>query len=388
MKAVKIVIGACLAMYAGAFIPAAQAQERQQDAQPEIAQQAPAQQAPARNLKLDGRALPLGGSLAAPHLWQQYKQRFVSPTGRVIDTANGLISHSEGQGYGMLLAVAANDRVAFERIWAWTRANLMVRDDQLVAWRWEPGQRPAVSDMNNATDGDILIAWALAEAAELWADVAHRASGRRIAVEIGRKLALFKTPHGALLLPGVSGFSTADRADGPILNLSYYVFPAFARLGTVAPEIDWAGLSQSGLDHVKRARFGEAGLPTDWISLRDGQPKPADGFAPQFSYNAIRIPLYMAWAGLGDWEHYSAFHAWALGKRSLATVDVKTGRDVDRLQESGYASIGALLACAIDRTPAGPEFRTLRDAQHYYPATLHLIALAAANLRYQSCVKG
>ena len=97
-----------------------------------------------------------------------------------------------------------NDRAAFERIWAWTRANLMVRDDQLIAWRWEPGQRPAVSDMNNASDGDILIAWALAEAAELWADVAHRASGRRIAVEIGRKLALFKSPHGALLLPGVT----------------------------------------------------------------------------------------------------------------------------------------------------------------------------------------
>jgi endoglucanase len=288
----------------------------------------------------------------------------------------------------MLLAVAANDRAAFERIWAWTRANLMVRDDQLIAWRWEPGQRPAVSDMNNASDGDILIAWALAEAAELWADVAHRASGRRIAVEIGRKLALFKSPHGALLLPGVSGFSTDDRPDGPILNLSYYVFPAFARLGAVAPEIDWAGLSQSGLDHIKRARFGESGLPTDWISLRDGAPRPADGFAPQFSYNAIRIPLYLAWAGLGDWEHYSAFHAWAVGKRALATVDVKTGRDVDRLQDRGYASIGVLLACAIDRTPAGPEFRALREVEHYYPATLHLIALAAANLRYQSCVKG
>jgi hypothetical protein len=47
-----------------------------------------------------------------------------------------------------------------------------------------------------------------------------------------------------------------------------------------------------------------------------------------------------------------------------------------------------LLACAIDRTPAGPEFRALREVEHYYPATLHLIALAAANLRYQSCVKG
>ncbi len=130
--------------------------------------------APRPPLKLDGRAMPLGGTLNAPQAWQAYKQRFITSTGRVIDTANGQISHSEGQGYGMLLAVAANDRGTFDRLWNWTRANLMVRDDQLIAWRWTPGQRPPITDMNNATDGDILIAWALAEAAELWGDVSYR----------------------------------------------------------------------------------------------------------------------------------------------------------------------------------------------------------------------
>ena len=145
----------------------------------------------------------------------------------------------------MLLAVAANDRVAFDRIWGWTRANLMVRDDQLLAWRWEPNARPVVTDMNNASDGDILVAWALAEAAEFWQDESYRAAGRRIAVEAGRKLVLFGGPDGPLLLPGVSGFSQEDRPDGPLLNLSYWVFPAFARLPLVAPEVDWRGLTRS-----------------------------------------------------------------------------------------------------------------------------------------------
>ncbi|HEY8579187.1 MAG TPA: glycosyl hydrolase family 8, partial [Beijerinckiaceae bacterium] len=271
----------------------------------QLATPAAAQPAEPRILQLDGRSLPLGGALAAPQAWQAYKQRFVTATGRVVDTANGFISHSEGQGYGMLLAVAANDRDAFERIWAWTRANLMVRDDQLLAWRWSPGERPAVGDMNNATDGDLLVAWALAEAAEHWGDAAHRASGRRIAVEVGRKLVLFKAPQGALLLPGVAGFSAGERADGPVVNLSYYVFPAFSRLSVVAPELDWRGLLATGLDHLKTARFGEARLPSDWISLNEDAPKPAAGFPPQFSYNAIRIPLYLAWAGVGEYEHYA-----------------------------------------------------------------------------------
>ncbi len=344
--------------------------------------------APRAPLKLDGRAMPLGGTLNAPQAWQAYKQRFITSTGRVIDTANGQISHSEGQGYGMLLAVAANDRGTFDRLWNWTRANLMVRDDQLIAWRWTPGQRPPITDMNNATDGDILIAWALAEAAELWGDVSYRASARRIAVEVARKTAMFKTVNGAVLLPGVLGFSASDRPDGPVINLSYYVFPAFARLSTVAPEVDWNGLIQTGLDQIKAARFGSTRLPSDWISLRGDQPRPADGFPRQFSYNAIRIPLYMAWAGVGDHDHYSAFQAWAQRSRGLATVNVESGMDADRLSERGYSAIGALLACAVERKPVGPEFRSIRESDNYYSVTLQLLAMAAANMRYNSCQGG
>ena len=63
----------------------------------------------------------------------------------------------------LLLAIAANDRATFDKIWGWTRANLMVRDDQLLAWRWDPAHRPAVADINDASDGDILVAWALTD---------------------------------------------------------------------------------------------------------------------------------------------------------------------------------------------------------------------------------
>ncbi len=42
--------------------------------------------------------------------WERYKARFMMPDGRIIDTANGNVSHTEGQGFAMLLAVANNDR--------------------------------------------------------------------------------------------------------------------------------------------------------------------------------------------------------------------------------------------------------------------------------------
>jgi endoglucanase len=283
---------------------------------------------PAPRLSLDSRPLPLGGALKTPALWQAYKTRFVTDQGRVVDTGNALISHSEGQGYAMLLAIAANDRATFDRVWNWTRANLMVRDDQLIAWRWEPKQRPAVSDMNNASDGDILVAWALAEAGEFWGDPAYRAAGRRIAVEFARKLVMFKTKLGAVLLPAVSGFHADERPDGPVVNLSYYVFPAFARLDVVAPEVDWSGLIQTGLDLLAATRTAPEALPADWLSLKDWKARPADGFPAQFGYDAVRVPLYLAFAGLGERAHYEPFMALVKRTRgALAIVDVTTGKD-------------------------------------------------------------
>ena len=41
--------------------------------------------------------------------YETFKTRLISPDGRVIDTFNGGVSHSEGQGWGMLMAVAFDD---------------------------------------------------------------------------------------------------------------------------------------------------------------------------------------------------------------------------------------------------------------------------------------
>ena len=38
--------------------------------------------------------------------WRIFKQRFLAADGRIVDDGNGGISHSEGQGYGMVLAEA------------------------------------------------------------------------------------------------------------------------------------------------------------------------------------------------------------------------------------------------------------------------------------------
>src|SRR4051812_32573749 len=115
-------------------------------------------------LAVGGLAAPLlshaaaEGAPAEPLLWPIFKSRFVLPSGRVVDTGNEGVSHSEGQGYGMLFAEANNDRACFEQLWRWTKRNLQVRPDRLLSWRWRPvGTSGVADDPNNASDGDLLV---------------------------------------------------------------------------------------------------------------------------------------------------------------------------------------------------------------------------------------
>ena len=116
--------------------------------------------------------------------WERFKSRFVSEEGRVIDTGNGHISHSEGQGVGMLLAVAYDDHETFRKIWNWTSNNLGIREDSLFVWRWLPNQEKHYQDLGSASDGDVFIAWALSRAAGKWNEPAYLGTAKKLAAAI------------------------------------------------------------------------------------------------------------------------------------------------------------------------------------------------------------
>jgi endoglucanase len=220
--------------------------------------------------------------------WERYKQSFLEAGGRVIDTGQARISHSEGQAFTMLFAVHYGDRAAFDRAWQWTRRNLQVRDDALLAWKWENG---ALADRNNATDADLFAAWALARAAEKWRDADYASSARRIAQDVRRKL-FRRASHGLVVLPGIEGF---EKPDGLTVNLSYWVFPAFKELARIDPAPEWDEVAKSGLALLRYSYFGRWRLPPDWLKLTD--PVTPGGTPPErFGFDAVRIPVYLLWS--------------------------------------------------------------------------------------------
>ncbi|MTH99310.1 endoglucanase [Roseibium sp. RKSG952] len=326
--------------------------------------------------------LPRQGTVSQAD-WTAYTSRFVTSDGRVVDDGNGNISHSESQGYGLLLAYLANDEATFDQIWTFTKTNLWLRDDGLFVWKWDPNSKPHITDPNNASDGDILIAYSLALANRAWNRPELKASAERIARAISEKL-LFKHDDAWLLSPAAEGFSAKDRPDGPVVNLSYWVFEAMPVLADLLSTQEWEELSVAGLQLVQDARFGPDALPSDWISVR-ASAAPADGFPAEFGYNAIRVPLYLMRAGYLSPPLLLPFlSAMAPAENGLAIIDVETGAIKKRLTDPGYAAIGTALQCVLAGGASSEKLRTFEPTL-YYPSTLHLLVLSYINEHHPRC---
>jgi endo-1,4-beta-D-glucanase Y len=317
--------------------------------------------------------------------WHSYADRFVTADGRVVDNANGNISHSEGQGYGLLLAARAGDADRFDTLWQWTHAHLLVRGDGLAAWKWD-SREGRVTDVNNATDGDILIAWALWDGARRFNRPDYRRAAERLARNIGSE-SVKTGKAGPFLLPGVKGFGPSEQPDGPVINLSYWVFPAFAALKELAPETDWDGLKGSGMALLDASRFGSYGLPTEWESITGPWPRPAQGFPALFGYNAIRIPLYLALdrGAVAQKALHRFAGAWTRNGLEAHLLNSKVAAIVPPIEAPGYDLVLAVARCATAGEAIPPEMINTRS-DLYYPETLRLLSVVALQERYPACL--
>jgi len=397
--------------------------------------------------------------------WVIFQENFISPEGRVIDTGNASVSHSEGQGYGLIIAEAYGDRQAFDRIWEWTQKNLQTRpDDKLLSWQWTPdGQNGgAVSDPNNASDGDLLVAWALVRAHRQWGDYKYQQAAAQILTDLAKLNVIDLQDDGLIFIPGTVGFAH----DGIFtLNLSYYVFPAFRELGEAFPSSPWQQLDKSGLALVTKASFGRYGLTPDWIQLAGTvvpaapavavlpaetpatSPTPADAppaeptatpedsaqatppaseaapvpetltlatpsaaeepavtpvhaappspaeslaqagqvevsskFPPDFGYNAVRIPLHIAWQDPRSPElvPYANFWKQFPADKLPATVNVVTGVVGPDPALPGMQAIAALtIACVDRRDLTVRSLPVLTKGEPYFSASLSILTKIA-----------
>lgn len=301
--------------------------------------------------------------------WRFWRARFVQPDGRVVDDLQNATSHSEGQGYGLLLAQAYGDERTFRHIEEWTDHNLAIRQDTLMAWQWVPRRRDNIEDWHNATDGDLFRAWALLRAA--------RDSGwwhyRDKAIAIARDIADLclapdpRAPEELLLKPGAESRETPERV---LFNPSYIMPRALRELGIAAEDERLIRAADHG--ETLLAELSREPVIPDWIDVT------AQGFAPpqehalRSSYDALRVPLYLAWSRRSRnpavTKMLAQFDSSGAPGKVVVSADA-TGRVRDVSDYAGYRAIASLARCETI-----PAVQARDSAQSYYPATLQLLA--------------
>ena len=239
------------------------------------------------------------GACAGWPAWTGFRESFVSGDGRVIDRSTPR-QHtvSEAQAYALVFALAADERGDFERILAWTTDNLAGGDltQHLPAWQW--GRRDDGSwgplDANSATDADLWLAWALAQASRHWNAPGYLDLSHAIAARVLRDSVADVPRLGPVLLPAPEGFRDAD--GGVRLDPAYLPLQVLRGLAAAHAEQRerWQALTDSTIEVLHRS--APRGLAPDWVRVdRDGRfgfTTPADAVG---SYDAIRVYL---WLGL------------------------------------------------------------------------------------------
>ncbi|MDY6321440.1 MAG: glycosyl hydrolase family 8 [Succinivibrio sp.] len=313
-------------------------------------------------------------SAAQAGAWDEYKARFLSPEGAVTDSYNNGMSHSEGQSYGLMFALAYNDTAAFEKILGWTETHLADPKTGLHYWAYKPKEADPVADKNNASDGDLLMAWALLKAGKAWKRKDYTQKAEQLAQAIAQNVSVNFAGY-QVLLPGLEGFY---RNSSVVVNPSYLILPALRDLANATHDKKFADLYSDGkrLLNAIAAMQLKVPLTPDWAELdAQGKVAPASDWPARSSYDAIRVPLYVYWDDpesplLKPWRAWFSSYP---DTKNPAWVNVTTGEVANYPEPDGLKAVRALtLGQPVDEP-------VIAESDDYYNASLKILAFLAKN---------
>ncbi|MET4051368.1 endo-1,4-beta-D-glucanase Y [Frigoribacterium sp. PvP054] len=312
-----------------------------------------------------GTGTPTPQARTATEIGQDFLDDYVDDDGRVVRRDQGDDTVSEGQAYGMLVAVAVGDEKRFDAIWTWTQDEL-VRPDGLLAWQWKDG---AVVDDMPASDADVDAARALVLAGSTFDRPDLTTSGVDLGTDVLDEMTV-STDVGRILLPGPWAMGP-----GPWSYNPSYASPAtFAQLGEASGDPRWAEL-EAGSRAVTTNILASTALPSDWAQVRqDGTTVPlpsADGSSGsvQYSYDAGRLALRYAESCQPEDVALAASMAGVLQRYDELPMQLDLGGQSVGSDQSplAYAARAAAEASAGQDDRASADLRTADDLSQSTP---------------------
>jgi oligosaccharide reducing-end xylanase len=223
-------------------------------------------------------------------------------------------ARSEGQSYGMMIAVQLDKKEEFDRIWKWTKTYMYNESGAYQGYfAWHCNADGSKIDQNPASDGEIWFATALFFAAGRWGN------GEGIFNYQAEANAILHTMLHQEDDPKISSTNMFNKENKQVVFVpSYgdassftdpsYHMPHYYELWALWAEEDnefWAEAAAVSREYFKKAAHPETGLMADYTEF-DGTPHPSGDYGEFFYADAWRVPsnvaIDYAWFAADPWE--------------------------------------------------------------------------------------
>lgn len=211
---------------------------------------------------------------------------------------------SESQGYGMVItALAAQKGFAseaqFSRLFNYYKDHTISENIPLMMWKQHETSKGWISvDKNNATDGDLDIAYALILAQRLWPNSEYHYGKAAEAILNAIKKYNYNPETGLLT---VGNWATPNEKQNKLLRPSDIIPTYFNTFSKFTNDDFWTQLEKRSAWAISELSDQHAsGLIPDFAWVKGNQitpvkPKEISGkYDGDYSYNAARIPLRLA----------------------------------------------------------------------------------------------
>jgi len=259
---------------------------------------------------------PGGDPTLDPYLkaaWAKWKANFLTDGAVMAATPSGTNQlTSEGQAYGMLLALWFGDQTVFDRIWSTTESRLWNGSDRW--YNWAVGDRGFAGGADIQICGALIMASALADAG-LWPD--NNVSTSQGSISYKTKAKTLIQSIGTSIIDRTSNYrvNTWQGAGDGIRNPSYHmpawysVFKEFSAVNGLTG-MNWDAATKGAHDLFDAQPFASMGMVRNYSTGSGGTSNGGTSTptAYDMGFDAIKVPWLQALAN--TWHHDVRAGSW------------------------------------------------------------------------------
>jgi oligosaccharide reducing-end xylanase len=327
---------------------------------------------------------------------------FGSDEAYILDSGNNDI-RSEGISYGMMIAVQADLRPEFDRLWNFARRRMRHQEgDRRGYFAWQMNTDGTVRSPGSAPDGEEYFAMSLFFAWKRWNDASYKASADDVLHHMLHQDRYASAASGItrMIDPAVKQIVFVPNGEGARFTDPSYHLPAFYELYARWANEDnayWREVAAASRAYFKTAAHRTTGLFPDY-SLFDGRPTdPWNGGHADFRADAWRVIQNVAvdryWFGGDAWgveaaDRLQTFFA-AQGVTTHGNMYTLAGRQLEPDHSPGLVAMIAAASLVATNARAQDFVRHLwtieptRGRWRYYDGCLYLFGLLHCSGKYR-----